>query len=60
MVVRKGELYPLRLKNGLSFNTVNWKGGDQTNHIKATTRVEGLTVMKFTGVGKKKIPCATK
>lgn len=55
-----GELYPLRLKNGLSFNTVNWKGGDQTNPIKATTRLEGLTVMKSTGVGKKKIPCATK
>lgn len=52
-----GVLYPLRLKNGLQFNTVHWNGGTQTNSIKATTRVEGLTVMKSTGVGKKKVPC---
>lgn len=52
-----GELYPLRLKNNLQFNKITWKGGNQTNTIIATTRVEGNTVMKANGSGQKKISC---
>src|SRR5690606_27035051 len=52
-----GELYPLRLKNNLQFNKITWKGGNQTNTIIATTRVEGKTVMKANGAGQKKISC---
>lgn len=53
-----GELYPLRLKNNKKFNKVTWHGGTTVNKIKATTRVEGKTVMKSTGSGRRKIPCS--
>ena len=53
----QGELFPLRLKNNAQFNTVTWKGGNQTNIIKATSRVEGKTVMKSSGSGRKKVSC---
>jgi hypothetical protein len=52
-----GELLPLRLKNNAKFNKVTWNGGNGTNKIKATTRVEGKTVMKSLGSGRRKIPC---
>jgi len=52
-----GELLPLRLKNGLQFNKITWNGGDKTNIIKATSRVEGKTVMNAFGSGVKKTEC---
>jgi len=53
----QGELFPLRLKNGMQFNTITWNGGDLTNTIIATSRVEGKTVMDAYGSGVKKISC---
>ncbi|MGN0002368.1 MAG: hypothetical protein ACI35V_02935 [Sphingobacterium composti] len=53
----QGTLFPLRLKNNAKFNTVKWNGGSATNIIKATTRVEGKTVMKSSGSGRKKVTC---
>lgn len=53
----QGELFPLRLKNNLKFNKINWKGGSEKNVIKATSRVEGKTVMKSKGSGRKKVSC---
>ena len=53
----QGELFPLRLKNNLQFNTLKWKGDNQTNIIKATTRIEGKTTMKSSGSGRKKVTC---
>ncbi|MCA5006182.1 hypothetical protein [Sphingobacterium bovistauri] len=56
--VSGGTLYPLKLKNNAKFNTVTWKGGNQTNQIKASTRIEGKTVMKSMGSGRRKIACS--
>lgn len=56
----KGPLLPLRLKSTAqfkNFNTITWKGGNQTNIIKATARIEGKTVMKANGSGRKKVSC---
>ncbi|WP_160068801.1 hypothetical protein [Sphingobacterium bovisgrunnientis] len=53
----QGELFPLRLKNGMQFNTITWNGGDLTNTIIATSRVEGKTVMDAYGSGVKKTSC---
>ncbi len=51
-----GELYPLVLTNGNSFNTFPWNG-TQSNTVKVTQLVDGRTVIKGVGAGKKKIPC---
>ncbi|WP_223579314.1 fimbrillin family protein [Sphingobacterium sp. GVS05A] len=51
-----GELYPLVLTNGNAFNTFPWNG-TQSNAVKVTQLVDGRTVIKGVGAGKKKIPC---
>lgn len=51
-----GELYPLILTNGNAFNTFPWNG-IQSNAVKVTQLVDGRTVIKGIGAGKKKIPC---
>lgn len=51
-----GELYPLVLTNGNAFNTFPWNG-TQSNAVKVTQLVDGRTVIKGVGAGKKKVPC---
>ncbi|WP_343559327.1 hypothetical protein [Sphingobacterium sp.] len=52
-----GPLYELVLVNGNSFNTFPW-GSTQSNTVKVTQLVDGRTIIKGVGAGKKKIPCS--
>ncbi|WP_286857047.1 MULTISPECIES: hypothetical protein [Sphingobacterium] len=52
-----GPLYELVLVNGNSFNTFPW-GSTQDNTVKVTQLVDGRTIIKGVGAGKKKIPCS--
>ncbi|APU97412.1 hypothetical protein BV902_14535 [Sphingobacterium sp. B29] len=51
-----GPLYELKLVNGNSFNTFPWSA-TQSNTVKVTQLVDGRTIIKGIGAGKKKIPC---
>ncbi|WP_448138190.1 hypothetical protein [Sphingobacterium siyangense] len=51
-----GPLYELKLVNGNSFNTFPWSA-TQSNTVKVTQLVDGRTIIKGVGAGKKKIPC---
>ncbi|MGE8299820.1 MAG: hypothetical protein ACN6OW_09655 [Sphingobacterium paramultivorum] len=51
-----GPLYELKLVNGNSFNTFPWST-TQSNTVKVTQLVDGRTIIKGVGAGKKKIPC---
>ncbi|WP_333863329.1 hypothetical protein [Sphingobacterium sp.] len=51
-----GPLYELKLFNGNSFNTFPWSA-TQSNTVKVTQLVDGRTIIKGVGAGKKKIPC---
>ncbi len=51
-----GPLYELKLFNGNSFNTFPWSA-TQSNVVKVTQLVDGRTIIKGVGAGKKKIPC---
>ncbi len=51
-----GPLYELKLVNGNSFNTFTWSA-TQSNTVKVTQLVDGRTIIKGVGAGKKKIPC---
>lgn len=51
-----GPLYELVLVNGNSFNTFPW-GSTQSNTVKVTQLVDGRTILKGVGAGKKKIAC---
>lgn len=54
-----GKLYPLRLKQGTTFNTFPWSpGSSQNNIVKFTSIVDGETIIKGSGSGRIKIPCA--
>lgn len=54
-----GKLYPLRLKQGTTFNTFPWSpGSSQNNTVKFTSIVDGETIIKGAGSGRIKIPCA--
>jgi len=55
--VNGGPLYELVLYNGNSFNTFPW-GSTQSNDVKVTQLVDGRTIIKGVGAGKKKIPCS--
>ncbi len=55
--VNGGPLYELVLNNGNSFNTFPW-GSTQSNTVKVTQLVDGRTIIKGVGAGKKKIPCS--
>lgn len=55
--VNGGPLYELVLNNGNSFNTFLW-GSTQSNTVKVTQLVDGRTIIKGVGAGKKKIPCS--
>jgi len=55
--VSGGKLYPLVLTGTNSFNTFPWSG-TQNNVVKATQLVDGRTILKGVGSGKKKIPCS--
>ncbi|MNI97543.1 hypothetical protein D3C73_1562070 [compost metagenome] len=52
-----GPLYELVLVNGNAFNTFPW-GSTQSNTVKVTQLVDGRTIIKGVGAGKKKIPCS--
>lgn len=52
-----GPLYELVLVKGNSFNTFPW-GSTQDNAVKVTQLVDGRTIIKGVGAGKKKIPCS--
>ncbi|UIR55971.1 fimbrillin family protein [Sphingobacterium sp. SRCM116780] len=55
-----GTLYPLVLTNGNTFNTFPWNSSIVgTNTVKITQLVDGRTVLKGYGSGKKKISCST-
>ncbi len=51
-----GILYPLVLFNGTSFNNVTWNRNSD-NTVKITQVIDGRTIMKGDGSGKKKIAC---
>lgn len=54
-----GPLYPLELMNGNTFNIFPWNGGAVgENTVKVTQLVDGLTIIKGFGSGKKKVPCS--
>jgi len=55
--VSGGKLYPLVLTGTNAFNTFPWNG-TQNNTVKATQLVDGRTILKAVGSGKKKIPCS--
>jgi len=55
--VNGGPLYELVLNNGNYFNTFPW-GSTQSNTVKVTQLVDGRTIIKGVGAGKKKIPCS--
>ena len=55
--VNGGPLYELVLNNGNAFNTFPW-GSTQSNTVKVTQLVDGRTIIKGVGAGKKKIPCS--
>jgi len=55
--VNGGPLYELVLYNGNSFNDFPW-GSTQSNDVKVTQLVDGRTIIKGVGAGKKKIPCS--
>ncbi|MDF2477443.1 MAG: hypothetical protein K0S24_2926 [Sphingobacterium sp.] len=55
--INGGPLYELVLVNGNAFNTFPW-GSTQNNTVKVTQLVDGRTIIKGIGAGKKKIPCS--
>lgn len=54
--VSGGDLYPLALKSGWSFNTITWKTTAQ-NKITISQNIQNVTVMRGNGYGKKTIVC---
>ncbi|MDR6733905.1 hypothetical protein J2X77_000750 [Sphingobacterium sp. 2149] len=52
-----GPLVPLKLKNGLSFNTVNWSASGN-NSVVISQKVDGRTVIIGQGNGRKLISCS--
>ena len=52
-----GELEAMRMIDGTPFNKVTWNGGNATNAVKITQRVENATGMQSYGIGKKKGSC---
>lgn len=54
--VNNGPLFPLKLKNNLTFNKVTWNStGDNT--VVVTQKVAGRTIIIGKGSGKKRITC---
>lgn len=53
---KTGELLPLRLKGGKSFNKVNWDG-TTTNDVTISQRVMNTTSIKAYGYGTKRVAC---
>ena len=51
-----GPLVPMRLKNGLSFNTVPWSSSG-SNTVIVSQKVDGRTIIIGTGYGRKRIAC---
>ncbi|MGB3065913.1 hypothetical protein [Sphingobacterium thalpophilum] len=51
-----GPLYPLVLTNGNAFNNLPWSA-TSPNQVKVTQLVDGRTIIKGIGSGKKKVPC---
>ncbi|WP_336837795.1 hypothetical protein [Sphingobacterium siyangense] len=52
-----GPLVQLKLKNGLSFNTVNWSASGN-NSVVISQKVDGRTVIIGQGNGRKLISCS--
>jgi len=55
--VNNGPLFPLKLKNNLTFNKVSWNASG-TNTVIVTQKVAGRTIIKGKGSGKKRITCS--
>lgn len=51
-----GPLFPLKLKNGNSFNTINWNVASN-NTVKVSQLVNGTTIMDGYGYGNTIVPC---
>ncbi|WDF70204.1 hypothetical protein PQ465_07450 [Sphingobacterium oryzagri] len=54
--VAGGPLYELELFDNNTFNTFRWNT-NQDNVISVTQRVDGRTIMRGSGSGRKKVPC---
>lgn len=54
--INGGPLYPLVLTNGNAFNNLSWSA-TSPNQVKVTQLVDGRTIIKGIGSGKKKVSC---